>query len=75
MVWEWEQRATLSGLVTPAHCGGLAWLDTRCPAEPLYIPPSSAGQGRGNVMRVLWIEIRTGRDHSPITVISKTWGN
>jgi len=37
----------------------------------------SAGQGRKNMTKGLWVEIRTGRDHSPITITGKTdltWG-
>jgi len=39
--------------------------------------PSSAGQGRRNMMKGLRVKTRTGRDHSPITVTDKTdstWG-
>jgi len=50
----------------------LAWINARCPPKPLYHSPSSAGQGRGNVMTGSRVEIRTGRDHSPITVTGKT---
>ena len=45
--------------------------------KPCHHSLSSPGQGRGNMMKGLWIEIRTGRDHSPITVTEKTdwtWG-
>jgi len=35
------------------------------------LPPSSAGQGRGNMMKILRVETRTGRDHSPTTVMDK----
>ena len=51
-----------------AMCFGLAWINARCPQNPLCHSPSSPGQGRGN-MRV---EVRTGRDHSPVTVMDKT---
>ena len=40
--------------------------------------PSSAGQGRGNMMKALWVKVKIGSDHSPITVMGKTdssWGN
>jgi len=40
--------------------------------------PSSAAQRRENIMKGSWVEIRTGRDHSRITVTGKansTWGN
>jgi len=37
------------------------WLDARCPPKPFYHSPSSAGQGRENIMKGSWVEIRTGR--------------
>jgi len=69
----------------PAHgrevglddCYVLAWMNARCPPKPLYHSPSSAGQGRGNMMKGMLVETRTGRDHSPVTVTDKTdstWG-
>jgi len=53
-------------------CFGLAWINARCPPKPLYHSPSSAGQGRRSMMKGSRVEIRTGRDHSPITVMDKT---
>jgi len=50
----------------------LAWINARCPPKPLYHSPSSIGQERGNMMKSLRFEIRTGRDHSPITITDKT---
>jgi len=47
------------------------------PPKALYHSPSSTGQGRGNMMKGLRVEIRTGRDHSPVTATDKTdktWG-
>jgi len=32
-----------------ALCGGLAWLDARCPPKLLYKSPYSTGQGRKNM--------------------------
>jgi len=29
----------------------LAWINATCPPKPLYHSPSSAGQGRGNMMK------------------------
>jgi len=55
----------------------LAWINAKCPPKPLYHSPSSTGQGRGNMVKGSRVEIRTGRDHSPITVTDKTdstWG-
>jgi len=51
---------------------GLAWRSARCPPRPLYHSLSSAGQGRGNMMKGSRVKIRTGRDHSPITIMDKT---
>jgi len=42
-------------------CGGLAWLDARCPPKPLYHSPSSAGQERKNTVKGSWVKIRTRR--------------
>jgi len=56
---------------------GLAWINATYPPKPLYHSPSSAGQGRRNMMKGSRVETRTGRDHSPITVRDKTdwtWG-
>jgi len=53
------------------------WINGRCPPKLLYHSPSSTGQGRGSMMKGSWVEIRTGRDHSPITVMGQTdgtWG-
>jgi len=50
----------------------LAWVNARCPPKPLYHSPSSAGQGRGDMMKGSRVETRTGRGHSSITVRDKT---
>jgi len=50
----------------------LAWINVRCPPKLLYHSPSSTGQGRGNMMKGSRVEVGTGRDHSPITVMDKT---
>jgi len=50
----------------------LAWINAKCPSKPLYHSPFSTGQGRGNMMKGSRVEIRTERDHSPITVMDKT---
>jgi len=57
---------------TEVECFGLAWINARCPPKPLSHSPSSTGQGRGNMMKGSRVEIRTGRDHSSITVTDKT---
>jgi len=49
-----------------------AWVNARCPPKPAYHSSSSNGQGRGNMMKGLRAETRTGRDHSPITITDKT---
>jgi len=52
-------------------CFGLAWINARCPPKPLYYSSSSTGRGRGNMMKGSRVEKRTGRDHSPTTVMDK----
>jgi len=54
------------------NCFSLAWINSRCPPKPLYHSTSSAGQERGNMMKGSRVKIKTGRDHSPITVTDKT---
>jgi len=44
-------------------CFDLAWINARCPPKLLLHSPSSAGQGRGNMMKGSRAETRTGRDH------------
>jgi len=39
-------------------------------AVPSLAPP--AEKGRKNMMNGLWVKIRTGRDHSPITITDNT---
>jgi len=53
-------------------CHGLAWMNAKCPPKPLCLSPYSTEQGRKNTVKGLWVEIRTGSDHSPIAVTSKT---
>jgi len=48
---------------------GLAGLQV--PTEAALSLPSSAGQGREKMMKGSWVKIRTGRDHSPITIGAK----
>jgi len=52
-------------------CRSLARLDNRYPPKLLYHSPSSSGQGRKNTTKGSWVEIRTRRDHSLITVMGK----
>jgi len=53
-------------------CGGLTLAGCQTPPKPLYHPPSSAGQGREKITKGSWVEVRTGRHHSSITVTGKT---
>jgi len=53
------------------YCIGLAWINAKCPPKPLCHSPFSAGQRRGNMMKSSRVETRTGRDHSPVTVMDK----
>jgi len=53
-------------------CGGLTLAGLQVPTKVVLLFPSSAGQGRENTTKGSQIEIRTGRDHSSITVMSKT---
>jgi len=62
-------------LQTEKHLGCsffLAWINARCPPKPLCLSSSSAGQGGGNMMKGSRVETRTGRNHSPVTVMDKT---
>jgi len=54
------------------ECFGLAWINARRPPKRLYDSPSSAGQGRGNMMKGSRVETSTARDHSPVTATDKT---
>jgi len=63
---------SLTSLLDPSSEVVLAWLNTRCPQKPLYHSPSSTGQGRGNMMKGSRVEMRTGREQSPISVMDKT---
>jgi len=42
------------------------------PTKAALSLPSSTGQARRNIMKGSWVEIRAGRDHSPITIMGKT---
>jgi len=65
---EWDQI-----LATGTHCS-LFWsgLDKcQVPIKPALSLPSSTGQGRGDQMQGLRVEVRTGADHSLITITDK----
>lgn len=51
------------------HCER-PWLDARCPLEQLYDSPPQLG--RENRAKGFWIEIKIGRDHSPVPIMGKT---
>ena len=53
-------------------CGGLTLAGHQMPTKATLPVSSSAGQRRENRIKGLWIEIRTRRGHSPITVTGKT---
>lgn len=75
MVQWWKAFSTLMyPLRSPNSCGEM---DTRCPPKLLLSSLYSAGQGRKNKTKVSWIKVRTGKDHSPVTIKGKTasvWG-
>jgi len=52
-------------------CYGLVWINVRCPLQPPYHSPSSAGQGRENMMKGSWVKIRIRKYHSLITITDK----
>jgi len=63
---------------TVAHCGGLTWPEHQVPTKATLSFTSSTGQGRKAMTKGSSLKIRTGRDHSPITITGKTdstWGN
>jgi len=58
-------------------CGGLTLAGCQEAPKPA-VSLLLTGQGRENIMKGSWVKLRTGRDHSPITVTGKTdstWGN
>jgi len=76
---DWEVHTSMyilvlicNQLIDPGCCLDLSWINARCPPKPLYHSPSSVGQGRGNTMKDLRVETRTGRDPSPVTIMDKT---
>jgi len=58
-------------------CGGLTLAGRQVPIKVAVSLPSSPGEGRENTAKGSWVEIRIGREHSPIAVMGKTdgtWG-
>ncbi|KAK0675839.1 DOP1 protein, partial [Pygoscelis papua] len=52
-------------------------MDASCVNHHSITPPPQLDRGEKNTTKGLWVEIRTGRDHSAITVMGKTdltWG-
>ena len=73
----WQREEIVKIGATFVHCGGLTLTGCQVPTKATLSLPSSAGQGRENITKGSWVEIRTGRDHSPITVTGRTdltWG-
>lgn len=50
-------------------CGGLT-LAEQMSTKPVLSLSSLAGQGRNNITN-LWAKVRTGKDHSPVTIMDK----
>jgi len=67
-----------SGSFSEHYSGGLTLAEGQVPTKPLYHSPSSAGQGEKSTTKGPWVEIRTGKDCSPINIMGKTdsiWEN
>jgi len=57
------------------HPNTLSWIsldECQVPTKVVLSLLPSTGQGRKNMMKGLWIGIRTGRDHSQVTIMGKT---
>lgn len=58
--------------ITVSVCGGLTLDGCQVTVKASPALPSSARHRREkNAMKGLWVKIRAGRDHSPITPMSK----
>lgn len=53
-------------------CVGLTLGGSQVPTKAALPLPSSAEQVRENRTKDSWVEVGTGRDHSPVTVVGKT---
>jgi len=51
---------------------GLTLAGHQVPMKLLYHSPSSTRQGKENMMKGSWVEKRTGREQSPVTIMDKT---
>lgn len=56
---------------TITACGGLSLVGLQVPPSCAVTATSSGGWGR-KIMKVSWVKIRTGREHSPVTITGKT---
>lgn len=59
------------------YCGELTLAGCHVLTKATPSLSSSDGQGRQNIIKGLWVEIRAGRDHSLTAVMGKTdlnWG-
>jgi len=71
-ILRWTSLDLFLRVTSLKKCFGLAWINAKCPPKPLYHSPSSAGQGKGNMIKGSWVETRTGRVHLSITITAKT---
>jgi len=87
--WFWSpgsaesSSGNLACLAVPSYlqiplCGGLTLAGYQVLIKATLSLPSSVRHGRKYMTKGLWVEIKTGRDHSPSTFTGKTvstWGN
>lgn len=70
-------NATIKIKVPVVHCSRLVLAGCQALTRASLLLPSATGQGRENKTKGSWVEIRTGRGHSPNSVMGKTdssWG-
>jgi len=66
------------GLWVLSVCGGLTLAGHQVPTKAAPSLPSSAGQGKENIMKGLCVKVKTEKDCWPITIMGKTdstWGD
>ena len=61
-----------ASVYSPRSWAGLSPAGRQAPTKAAPSLPSSAGQGREEARKGSWVERRTGRQHSPMTVTGKT---
>ena len=83
----WRKHQVFAGSLPPAYsfrfqvtgfCGDLTLAGCQVPTKAALSLPFWAGQGRENVIKGSWVEMRTARDPSAIPVTDKTdsaWEN